>query len=293
MMKKMSPVKKAIIQMLVCSAMWSIAGIFIKLIPWNPFAIAGFRCLIAGATTAVYMAAAKLKLIVDRKSVISGVMLCLTFLAFVTANKMTTAANAIVLQFTAPVFILIFSSVFYGAKLYKNDVIAVVFTLLGIALFFIDKLGPGYLLGNIVGICSGAFMAGMFVSVGNITDPSEKFSGILLGHIFTAIVGVPMLFIIPPESIDARSIVCILILGVVQLGIPYILLGAATRYCPPFACSLLSAVEPLLNPVWVLIFDGEKPGIFALAGAVIVIVSVTVWQTLSIRGSREKETPGP
>ena len=279
----------AVLQMLLCAALWSIAGIFIKLIPWNPFMIAGARCLFAGLTTAVYMKADRVEFKINKNTLISGILLCLTFLAFVTANKMTTAANAIVLQFTAPVFVLIFSAILCGAKFKKNDILAVIFTLIGIALFFFDQLGPGYLAGNFVAIASGAFMGGMFVAVGSAHEPSERFSGILLGHIFTTVVGIPAAIIAPPAGIDGTAIVCIVILGVLQLGIPYILMGKAAAYCPPFACSLLSAVEPLLNPLWVFIFDGEAPGVFALVGAVIVIVTITVWQINELREeSKEK-----
>jgi len=72
-------------------------------------------------------------------------------------------------------------------------------------------------------------------------------------------------------------VLCILGLEIIQLGIPYILLVISSKNCPPLACSLLGAVEPLLNPVWVFIFNGEKPGAFALIGGVVVIASVTMW----------------
>jgi drug/metabolite transporter (DMT)-like permease len=266
---------KAIIEMLLCATLWSIAGIFIKLIPWNGFAVAGMRSLIAGATIAVYMLIKKYRFVVNKKTLTAGILAGCVYTCFVCSNKLTTAANAIVLQFTSPVFIVIFSALIYKTKIKKADAAVVVLTLLGIALFFFDQLQPGYILGNLVAIGAGMFMAGMFMAVGEV-EGEQRFSGILIGQMFTFLVGLPFIIATKPEF-TATATASILVLGVFQLGISYILYVKSTQYCPPLACCLLGAVEPLLNPVWVLIFDGERPGVFALIGGVIVIVSVTVW----------------
>ncbi|MEG1165612.1 MAG: DMT family transporter, partial [Oscillospiraceae bacterium] len=105
----MNPKRKAIIQMLICATMWSTGGIFIKLIPWNPMVIAGLRSLIAACVVLVFLRLNKIPLRFNRRAVLNGALMSLTFLAFVIANKLTTAANAIVLQFTAPVFLMVFS----------------------------------------------------------------------------------------------------------------------------------------------------------------------------------------
>ena len=155
------------------------------------------------------------------------------------------------------------------------DLAAVLFTLLGVALFFFDQLKPGYILGNCVAIVAGMFMAGMFVTVGEMQG-EERFSAIFIGQMLTFLVGLPFVIATKPE-LTAQTLGCILALGVFQLGISYILYVKASVYCTPLACCLLGAVEPLLNPVWVFLFDGERPGLFALIGSVIVIVSVTLW----------------
>ncbi|MCF0120698.1 MAG: EamA family transporter [Oscillospiraceae bacterium] len=271
----MNAKNKAIIQMVVCAAMWSIAGIFIKHIQWNGFVIAGWRSFFALVTTLVYAKAAHVKLHFTKRSVLNGIFLSLTFMAFVVSNKLTTAANAIVLEFTAPIFLMVYSSLLFRQKFRTSDVLAAIFTLAGIALFFFDQLSPGHLLGNFVAIAAGAFMAAMYLFVGS-GEESDRFSGTLLGHAFTAAVGIPFMFF-TENTVDTRSVLFIIILGVFQLGVPYILFVLSTRACPPLACSLLGAVEPLLNPVWVAIFDGEVPGIFALIGAIVVIVTVTAW----------------
>ena len=265
----------AILEMLVCATLWSIAGIFIKLIPWNAFVIAGLRSLFAGLVVLVYMKIRRLRLILNRRTVVAGVCMALLFFCFVGANKLTTAANAIVLQFTAPLFIMVLSVLFVHQKFRRADVLAVVFTMAGISLFFFDQLTPGHVLGNVVAILSGLFMALMYMNLGSCPE-TERMSSILIGQTLTFLCGVPLLFTTHP-AFSALPVLYVVILGVVQLGIPYVLCARAAEHCPPLACSLLGALEPLLNPIWVFLFDGEAPGVFALAGGAVVIVTVTLW----------------
>lgn len=271
----MAKEKSAMFQMIICSFLWSIAGIIIKLIDANPFVISGFRSLFSALTVFVFMMIAKTKFVINKKAVIMALCMSLVFLLFVSANKLTTAANAIVLQFTAPVFVLIVSSVFLKQKLKKADVIATVITLFGIALFFFDELDRGHLLGNIIAIAAGFFLGVMFVCASNI-DMNEKMTGTLLAHIITASIGIPFMFF-TKNTINADAMWLFVLLGVVQLGIPYILLCYASRYISPVASSLLSVIEPLLNPVWVAIFYNEIPGVMAFVGGVVIIVTITIW----------------
>ncbi len=266
---------KAIIEMLVCAALWSTAGIFIKLLPWNGFAVAGLRSLIAGLTMAAYMLIKKYRYALNRRTLVSGIFTACVYTCFAVSNKLTTAANAIVLQFTSPVFLVVFSALFLKQRIRRADIAVVIMTLLGIALFFLDQLKPGYLLGNLVAIGAGMFMAGMFMTVGEM-EGEERFSAIVTGQFITFLAGLPFIVITRPAFTPGAAL-SILALGVFQLGISYILYVKASRYCPPLACCLLGAVEPLLNPVWVFLFDGERPGFFALIGSVVVVASVTVW----------------
>ncbi|MBQ4017412.1 MAG: EamA family transporter, partial [Oscillospiraceae bacterium] len=197
------------------------------------------------------------------------------YICFALANKLTTAANAIVLQFTAPVFIVLFSAVLYKKEIRRPDLAVVLVVLAGIALFFFDQLGPSTVLGNFVAIAAGMFMAGMYMAVDRL-EPQERFSAIVIGQAFAFLIGLPAVIITKPVM-NVTTVSCILILGVFQLGLSYILYVRASETCPPLACCLLGAVEPLLNPVWVMIFDGEKPGVFALVGGIIVITAVTAW----------------
>ena len=127
-------------------------------------------------------------------------------------------------------------------------------------------------------------MGGMFIFNGGIHDMSEKMTGILLAHIMTAAIGIPVGIMTSAPAVSGMEIGCIFILGVVQLGIPYVLYGKASSLIRPLACSLIGMVEPLLNPVWVALFYGEVPGLFALLGGVIVLGAVVfynVWEEKS------------
>lgn len=270
--------------MLMCASLWSIAGIFIKLIPWNSFAISCLRSLFAGLTILVYIAIKRYKIIFNKRTLTAGIIMGLVYTSFVAANKLTTAANAIVLQFTAPLFIVIFSAVLFKKKIIRRDILAVVFTMFGIALFFFDQMDAGKLFGNFVAILAGALMGGMYIAMGE-AQGEERFSAILVGQITAFLIGLPFVIATKPEF-SGLPVLYIIILGVFQLGIPYILYGKASEFCPPLACCLLGAVEPLLNPIWVLIFDGEAPGPYALVGGVIVIASVTIW---CASGNKKKE----
>ena len=269
----------AVIFMITCAVLWSTAGILIKFLPWNPMVIAGMRSLISAGIYLIYMKYEGIRFTFNRHSLFSGIALAGTFLFFIAANKMTTSANAIVLQYSAPIFILVISAVLFRQKFRKGDVLTVAVTSVGISLFFLDKLSGGYLIGNLLGMAAGVSFAFMFVITGR-ADVNERGSGILLGHLITAAAGIPFIFLYETHF-TAVNLVVILAMGIFQLGIPYILYGLAVRKCTPLACSLISAIEPLLNPVWVFLFDGEAPGFFALIGGTVVIGAVVCWSIWS------------
>ena len=283
--------KKAMLLMALCACLWSISGIFIKWISWSPFLIAGGRSLISAAVLGLFMAVSRIRIQVCRSSLCAGISLGVSFLCFVSANKLTTAANAIVLQYTSPIFILIISALFLHQQIKKRETAVVCAAAAGICLFFLDQLSPGNIAGNFLGILAGFFLSIMFVLIGLAgNNDSIRMSGILFAHIFTALIGIPVGASFT-ASISTREICLILILGIFQLGIPYILYAIAAKDCSPLACSLIGMLEPLLNPVWVFLLDGEAPGPFALAGAAIVIAAVACWCVIENRNQRISEFP--
>lgn len=275
-----------IIQMVICSVLWSTAGLFISYIDLNPFAIASFRGVIAGVTILLMMLLMKIKIKVTKRSLLSMLFVSGTALCFVCATKYAGAANAIVLQYTAPVYIVIFSALFLKKKVAKNDLLTVTVTLIGIVLFFVESLEGGSLLGNILGLMAGVFMGLMFVCVGEC-DKDEKLSGIMLSQFLTAIVGLCFsLFMENSFTLDTTAWLCLLFLGVFQLGIPYALYGLANSNCPALLCCLIAAIEPVLNPVLVAVVTKEVPSFLAIVGGVIVISAVTINCVLSTKTAK-------
>lgn len=275
----------AMLLMAICAILWSTAGLFIKFISWNPLIIAGGRSFISAIILGAFMWKIGGRLIINRYSLLAGLGLSGCCISFVVANKLTTSANAIVLQYTAPIFILLLSFVLFKKKMTLSEILVVVFVTIGISLFFFDDLTPGNLVGNLFGISAGIFLALMFVSIGQVQEnDSLRMSGIMIAHFLTTVIG---LFALPFVGFTTTSteIFYVLLLGVFQLGIPYVLYTMASKHCSPLTCSLIATLEPLLNPVWVFLFIGELPGFYALIGAVIVILSISVW--LIAQGRKE------
>ncbi len=267
--------KTGTLQMVICAVLWSIGGLIIGNVQMNSFVIAGGRSLFAALTVVIYMLVTKQRFIISRNTLISGVLLCGVFICFVGANKYTTAANAIVLQYTAPIFVLVFSVVFLHKSPRAFDVVAVMLTLVGVVLFFIGSLSAGGMLGNILGIVAGMFFGGMFVAVGNLQG-DEKMSGILLAHAFTAAVGLPFAAF-TDNTFDFKGILCLAILGIVQLGIPYILYALASSKCSTISCVVISAIEPVLNPVLVAVFMKQIPSTLSIISGLFLILVITAY----------------
>lgn len=278
--------KIGIIQMVLCAVLWSIGGVFIKAVEMNAFVIAGGRSLFAALAVIVYMVLTKQKFILSRDTLVSGGLLSMVFICFVAANKYTTAANAIVLQYTAPIFVLIFTMIFLHKKPRHLDIAAVLLTLVGVVVFFLGSLEAGGMLGNALGVLAGMFMGGMFVAVGN-TKGEEKMSGILLGHLFCAAIGLPFLAF-TENTVNAKGVFFLVLLGVVQLGIPYILYALATNRCSAISCVVISAIEPILNPIWVAIFNKEIPSALSMISGLFLIAVITVYSVLDERMAKKQ-----
>ncbi|MBR5926155.1 MAG: DMT family transporter, partial [Firmicutes bacterium] len=177
----MSPKTKGIIEMLACASLWSIAGIFIKLINCSGFVIAGFRGIFAALVTALYIKYGGIGFKWNRTVLRTAIFMCLLFTAFVVSNKYTTAANAIVLQFTTPIWIMLYEWLVTKKHLARKDIVAAVCTLLGIALCFFDKLDGGRMIGNCIAVFAGLMMAFMYICLGSGTE-QEKINGTFFGH---------------------------------------------------------------------------------------------------------------
>lgn len=281
----MTQKNKATLAMVVTALMWSLGGVLFKLLSWNALEIAGIRSFISAAMLFIIIKKSGFRIRLNRTTAAIAVANCAVMVFFVLANRMTTAANAIVLQYTCPVWILLIGLVFYKEKAKRYDVAAVALCLVGMVLFFLDGISPGNAVGNILAIVAGVAMGVMFYAGGRAESQDERFSGLFFGQLLTGFVGLIGLteggFAPTP-----KEMIVILVLGVVQLGIPYALYAYASGGISALACSLIGMLEPMFNPVWVAIFYGEVPGVFALIGAVIIIATTAAWCVIQNRAEK-------
>lgn len=262
-----------------CALLWSTGGLFIKIVSWNPFALAGVRSLIGGTLILLYLRRPRFTW--SFAQIAGAVCYAACMILFVAANKLTTAANAIMLQYTAPLYAAAFGWIFLKEKASALDWITVVIVIGGMALFFMDKLSVGGMEGNIIAIVSGVFFAGAMVSLRAQKDASPLES-ILLAHAITFLVSIP--FLRPPwPSLPGWG--GLAFLGIFQIGISSIFLSYGVRHVTALQSLLTSVLEPLFNPVWVFLVLGELPGPRAVVGGVIILVVVTLRSALNLRSA--------
>lgn len=261
---------KAILLLAITAMLWSIGGLFIKLVNANPMAIAGVRGAVASLTLLLIIRKPKFNWSLPQ--ICAALSYAATGILFVTSNKTTTAANAILLQFTAPVYVALLGSWFLKEKTRLIDWITIFAVLGGMVLFFMDNLNMNGVLGNVLAAISGISMALFTIFMRKQKDGSPIESS-LLGNILIAVVGLPFLSVSSP---DPSGWIYLIILGVVQIGIPYALYAKAIKHSTALEAILIPVLEPLLNPVWVFLMLGEIPGPLSLAGGLIVLAAVTI-----------------
>ena len=253
----------------IAAVMWSLGGILIKSIDLHPLAIAGIRSGIA--VIVIVLLNRKLRFLWTWPQFAAAISVFLTFLLFVTATKLTTAANAILLQYTAPIYVALISWPLLGERVRPRDWITLGLVVTGMIFFFIEKVSAQFMLGNLIALASGVSFAGTAVFL-RMQKGQSTLESLLLGHMVMAIVGIPFLLISHQPTIN--EMLLLLLLGVVQLGVPYILYGIAIRQISALEATLILVIEPILNPVWVAFFYGERPSRLALMGGLIVIGSI-------------------
>ena len=271
--------QKGTVCVFLAAVLYSIGGLCIKLIPWSGMAINGARTAVALVVIGLYLKVTHHKLKMNLWVLVGSVSVCGTNILFSIANKLTTAGNAIVLQFTAPIFVILFSILFFGKKPQKLDLMACGLVLSGVLLFFIDSLSAGGTLGNILALLSGVSYAGVFMM--NDMPDSDAISSVFWGDVISAVVGLP--FLGYEQSCSVNTLVALTVLGVFQVGLAYILLTEGLKTTPPVTASLVSGIEPVLNPILVAVFYHEMIGPVALVGAMIVVGGVVLYNMVLAR----------
>jgi drug/metabolite transporter (DMT)-like permease len=260
--------KKAILLLIITALLWSTGGLLIKFVSWNPIAIAGGRSAVAAILLLIVIRRPRLKW--SLPFIFGAFMYAGTVILFVCSNKMTTAANAILLQYTAPIYIAIFGGLILKEKTTSLDWIIIGIVMGGMVLFFLDDLKSGNLWGNVLAILSGVCFAFLVICMRKQKSESPLQS-IFWGNVLTALIGIPfMLGGIPNKS----GILGILILGIFQLGLSYILYSSAIKHVTAIEGILIPIIEPVFNPVFVLIAYGEIPGFYSIIGGVIIVSAI-------------------
>jgi len=218
---------------------WRVVG---KLLDWNPVAIAGSRSVIAALVILAHIK--KPKITKSKPQIIGIFAYSATVLFFVIANKLTTAANAILLQYTAPIFVAILSFWLLKEKIRWYDIVSIVMVIVGMSLFFIEGVNAGNFIGNIVAIASGFALACNTLALRAQKD-SSGMESVLFGNLLTFIISVPFILKV---SISLRDVLVVAILGIFQLGISYIFYVDSLKYITALETILIAVLEPLLNP---------------------------------------------
>jgi drug/metabolite transporter (DMT)-like permease len=260
----------------LAAVLWSSSGVLVKGLDASPVAIASIRGFLAGLTMSFLLPGGFRPARLNRIQVISGFCLAILSLCYVSALKLTAAANAIVLQYSAPFWVAILAPKVLGEKTSARDWLFIGLIFGGVVLFFGDGLSSEGFWGNILALVSGFFfgLQALLLRGRNNYLPA---GGLILGNYLTFLIGFWALFGPWP---DFKGCLFLVLLGVFQMGVPYYLYALAAPKASSLELVLVTMLEPVLNPVWVYFAYGEKPGPMAFIGGVVVIGSVAVWSFL-------------
>ncbi len=279
-----------ILLVLLAALLWSTGGLFIKWTTLSAFELSFGRSLLAALTVAIFTRREGFG--INRLTALTSVLYAALLLLFVLATKLTTAANAIFLQYTAPIYVLLLEPFLFREKFRVGDLAVVAACMAGMSLFFVGQLSAADVQGNIAALCSGLCFAFYILLLRHprsreVNRASSVIYGNLLLLLVTAIV-----IVIDPASLravlhaGARDLAAVAYLGVVQIGVAYTLftLGMA-RGVRSLDAGIVGYIEPVLNPVWVFLFLGERPSKWAITGGAIIITAV-IFHT--IRGAHRR-----
>ena len=274
---------KGVAAFAACALLWSTAGIFIKLLPWSAPLIAGMRSLIASVFLLAWLKRPHFHW--SFAQVAAGVLNAATMCLFVYANKATTSANAILLQYSAPVFTAIAGTFILREKPKPEQIVAFIFVIIGMGVFFVGPgggLGGGSFLGNLAAATTGLTFGLYFVFMRKQKDGSPLESN-LLSHWITAAVMLPLALFFPAPKLTPVTIASILALGTLQIGVAAIFFAYGIKRVTAVQGVLTAVLEPVFNPVWVFLFVGERPSPNALAGGAIIVAAVTIASVVGAR----------
>lgn len=274
------------VYIILAALLWSTAGVCVKYIPWSAYSIACFRSICGAITFCIVMR--KPHITFNRWNIAGALAMFLTGVLYMSAIKLTTAANAIVLQYTAPILIILYNAIFEHRKPSRLDLIITACVIAGCVLAFSDQLEGGGMLGNLLALASGVTFAGLMII--NRKPQTDAMESQLLGNLLSVFILMPFLLTDRAVVFDWRIIGAALFLGFFQYGLAHVCFGIGIKRTEPVTASIISTLEPICSPLWVFLLLGEKPGTLALIGFAIVLSATAVYNILLVRGVKSRET---
>ena len=265
------------------AVLWSTGGLFIKATSLSAFELSFGRSLLAAITIAIVTRREGFGL--NLVSVVTSILYAALLILFVAATKLTTAANAIFLQYTAPVYVLILEPLFYKERFRRRDLITVAACVGGMALFFVGKLRPQDVNGNLLALASGVCFALFFLLLRHSRARNvNRASAAIYGNLIVVLICAPAFLGAARRGIGASDLARISYLGIIQIGCAYLLFTLAmARGLRSLDASIVGYIEPVLNPIWVFLFIGERPSGWAILGGAIIIASVIAHMLIETR----------
>lgn len=273
----MSERKKAMIALVASAILLSTAGLMVKWIDLNPLAITGIRGSIATAFLWIYLR--KPQFTWSRAQLSGGFAYACTIICFISATKLTTASNAVLLQYTAPIYVALLSMWLLKEPVKLADWLAIGVILGGMVLFFLDSLSTKGLWGNILAILSSFTFAWFIIALRQQKQHSPM-ETVILGNLLALAVCLPFMFETVP---DLRDWLVLFLFGTVQQGVAFVLFNYAIKRVSALETVLIATIEPILNPFWVLFLVGEVPGFWGIVGGAIVVFAVTTRGALAAK----------
>ena len=266
--------RKGLLYIVVAALLWSTGGIGIKGVIDPPLKVTFYRSIFAAITLFIlFRKDLRVRWSPAFVAAIVSYGACLT--SFVVATKWTTAANAIFLQYAGVVWVLLFAPLVVREPMRRRDVIAIVAAMAGMAFFFVGKFEARGMAGNAMALLSSVFFAALILSLRREHRSSR--AAVAWGNVFISLALLPAVvgdFALTPKSFGALAF-----LGVFQIGLAYAAFVQGLKHVTATEASLTGMLEPVANPIWVLLFLGEKPSVFAIGGAVIVLAAIA-WHTM-------------
>lgn len=256
------------------AVLWSTGGLFIKATELSAFELSFGRSLLAAIV--IVIVTRREGFGINRITALTSILYAALLILFVLATKLTTAANAIFLQYTAPIYVLILEPIFYKEKFRMRDLVTVLACIAGMSLFFVGKLRPEDVSGNLFALASGVCFALFFLLLRHSKARDvNRASSTIYGNLIVAVICAPAFFSAARRGISALDVASIAYLGIVQIGFAYLLFTLAmARGVRSLDAGIVGYIEPVLNPIWVFLFIGERPAGWAIIGGAIIVASV-------------------